>query len=538
MEKIRVAIYARVSTAEQAEEGFSIDAQLETVRKICESQGKEVVKEYVDRGISGKSIKNRLALQEMLEDSSKGIFDEVAVWKTNRLARNHLDLLKMVERFEKNDVSFRSVTEPFETSTPAGKLLMNMLASIGEFERDTIVDNVKLGMKQRAKQGKWNGGKVLGYKSIKDSSNSETRLEVVQEEAIIIKEIFELYSQGKGLKAITNEINHKGYKTKRGNFFSVSGVKEILKNPLYIGRIRFNRYVDWGTKRREGKNEDYVLVDGGHEPIISKETWDKVQKLYEIKGKRSPKIFDGAYPLTGILKCPKCGASMVSSKSVNILKDGTKRIIRYYYCGNFTNKGSAVCKSNSIRADYAEEYVFSRINEILDNEKILKDIVENINRTRTDKVRPLKEQLSNFKINLKGLSDKRNKIFELYEDGIIDKKVLVERLETIDDDIQLSQNMINRISKELEYNDSEEIPYEYVRNVMMNFNNLLDQAQSEEKKLLLQLMINKITIKDRKHIDTIEILFDENVRKILDNNLKEEPLNDEGSSSFVFAIAI
>ena len=161
MKLIRTVIYARVSTAEQAEEGYSIDAQIDTVRKRIEQDGKQVTAYYVDRGISGKSIEKRLQLQQLLKDAKEKKFDEVWVWKTNRLARNHLDLLKIVDVLNNSNVDFKSCSEHFDTSTPQRRLMMNVLASIGEFERETIVDNVKMGMKQRARSGKWNGGQVL-----------------------------------------------------------------------------------------------------------------------------------------------------------------------------------------------------------------------------------------------------------------------------------------------------------------------------------------------------------------------------------------
>lgn len=150
----RVAIYARVSTEEQAEQGYSIDAQLEALNAYCRASRKIVYKEYVDRGISGKSIKGRLALQELLADAEKGLFDEVLVWKINRLARNQIDLLRIVDALNRQNVSFRSFTENFETETPMGKFALQMMGAVGELERNTIVDNVKLGMKQRARTGK------------------------------------------------------------------------------------------------------------------------------------------------------------------------------------------------------------------------------------------------------------------------------------------------------------------------------------------------------------------------------------------------
>ncbi len=118
-QEVRVALYARVSTEEQALHGFSIEAQLNVLRNYCKIYNKKIVKEYVDRGISGKSIVGRYELQQLLKDAESGEFDEVLVWKISRLARKVIDLLQMVEIFEKNDVVFRSFSENLETETPS-----------------------------------------------------------------------------------------------------------------------------------------------------------------------------------------------------------------------------------------------------------------------------------------------------------------------------------------------------------------------------------------------------------------------------------
>jgi len=227
MNKIKVAIYARVSTAEQAEEGYSIDAQIELIKNRCTVEGKTVVAVYADRGISGKSMTKRYELQKMLQDSKYNLFDEVIVWKTNRLARNMLDLLQIVKILEENRVTFKSMTEPYDTSTPAGKLTMGMLGSIAEFERTTILENLKMGMEARAKKGYKNGGKLLGYRSV--GTGKDSKLEIVWEEAEIVRKIFNLYVDGKGYKAIANQLNKQGYKTVKGNMCICQ-----LKIPLYF----------------------------------------------------------------------------------------------------------------------------------------------------------------------------------------------------------------------------------------------------------------------------------------------------------------
>lgn len=535
---IKVAGYVRVSTAEQAEEGYSIDAQENIIRQKCKFEGKEVVRIYADKGISGKSMKNRFQLQQMIKDAEEGKFNEVWVWKTNRLARNQYDLLTIIKKLEKYDVGFKSCSEAFDTSTAAGKLMMNVLSSIGEFERETIVDNVKMGMKQRARTGKWNGGIVLGYKSV-PISDSETSLKVVPEEAAIVRKIFELYSLGKGLKAICNRLNHEGYKTKKGNMFSTGGIKDILMNPIYVGKIRYNVRENWNEKRRKGINKNPIIVDGEHDSIISMELWNKVHELYKVKSGKPKKTFQSNYLLTGLMKCPQCGVSMVAGRTKNKLKKGGYRITRYYVCGNWRSKGTAACHSNGIRADYAEKYVLLRIKKVLLNEKVLKDIVKNLNRKRQEVIKPLEAEISRINSNLESMNKKKDRIFDLYTDGIISKEVLSERIEKITNDIDELSDRKDEVTRELENNDSGSISYKTVRSIFQDFNGLLEMAPPNEQKTLLQVIIKKITIKDRKKIDSIELHFDENIRKYFIKSKEGESPGNGGSSSFsVFTLCI
>ncbi|MTI65855.1 MAG: recombinase family protein [Firmicutes bacterium] len=536
MDKIRVAIYARVSTTEQAEEGYSIDAQVENIKNRCKVEGKTVVEVYSDKGISGKSVKKRLELKRLLEDSKKGLFEEVIVWKTSRLARNILDLLQIVKELEENNVTFNSITEPYDTSTPTGKLMMSMLASFSEFERTTIIENLKMGMNARARKGLKNGGRMLGYRSV--GSGKESRLKIVPEEAEIVKKVFNLYLDGKGYKAIANRLNKLGYKTIKGNLFGITAIGDIIKNPTYAGKIRFNRYVDYSNKRRKGKNEDYILVEGQHEAIIDKEQWDKVQEIRKLRAAKYPRTYSGDFPLSGLMKCPVCGHGMVAARTVNTLKDGTKKRISYYSCGQFRNKGSVACSANSVRAKKANKYVFNRLKEVLLNEKVLKDVVSKLNKTRQEKIEPLEAEYESIEKKISEFTTKKNRVFDLYEDGTIDKDILNERLKKLEDDLDALDSRKEEIHEKIKLNGSEKIPFEVVKETMEDFHTLLKQADREQRKLFLQLIINKITVDDNRNIDTIEIHFNEGLQNWIKSFLGEESSNKEGSSSYVFKIAI
>ncbi|PWX62865.1 resolvase [Clostridium perfringens] len=506
-----IAIYCRVSTEEQSEKGYSIDEQERLLEEWCKKMGYVIYKCYSDRGISGKNIKDRPALKELLSDAKAGKFDMVISWKINRVSRKLEDVLKIVNILEKNNITFKSYSEPFETDTPAGRMQFQMMALIGEFERGTIAQNVKMGMIAKAKSGNWCGGRVLGYDLVPNNSPEEekkgkNKLEINEKEAEIVRFIFNEYSKGKGYKAITNQINKLGYKTKKGNNFSVGSIRDILTNPVYIGEIRYNVRQNWSEKRRRNINPNPIRVKGKHEAIIDRELWDKVQLILESKKGKPSRIYDGEYPLTGILRCPKCGAGMVISRTTNTLADGTKKRIAYYCCGNWKNKGTSVCNSNTIRVDKANEYVFKKIEELVSNEAMIKAVVKNINKERKDKVKPAKRLLGDIDKELEKLDKRKRKIFEAYEDDILTKEEFQIRKDELNEKIRILEEekkpLLNTISEDV----SEEIPYEFIKDILMNFSKVLNSSVSrEQQKKLLHMIISEITMNESREIDSIKL---------------------------------
>ncbi|CVK20675.1 recombinase family protein [Sporomusa sphaeroides] len=508
----RVALYVRVSTEEQAEHGYSIEAQLDILRQHCKSNNKEIVAEYVDPGVSGKEMTKRAKLQKLLRDAELGRFDEVMVWKFNRMSRKMYDLMKIVSHLDKHKVSFRSCSENFDTATPMGRFSLHMMGAVGEFERNTIVDNVKLGMKQRARMGFRNGGACLGYCSVEDSGGTgkkrKTRLVVVPEEAVIIKKIFDLYAAGKGFRAIATQLNREGAKTKKGNFFAPDSVREILKNPIYAGTVRYNRYEGWSETRRRGKNDKPILTEGRHEAIISREQWEQVQEMFAKRSKASPRVHDSENLLTGLIRCPECGTPMVISRSHYRLKDGSKVALRYYSCGQFKGKGSTVCHANSVRADYAEAYVLERIPLVLHQPKLLTAIVKAVNQKRRGSGDALLGERAAIEENLAQIETKKRRILEVYEMEGLDREALAIRLDTLAAE---ARNLCTRraeIDSEMEEDTGQEVTVATVRQFLEQFNRVLQAASPEQKKTLLHLVIREITIHADKTIDQIVLHFD------------------------------
>lgn len=532
-----IAIYCRVSTEEQSEKGYSIDEQERLLEEWCKKMGYVIYKCYSDRGISGKNIKDRPALKELLSDAKAGKFDMVISWKINRVSRKLEDVLKIVNLLEKNNITFKSYSEPFETDTPAGRMQFQMMALIGEFERGTIAQNVKMGMIAKAKSGNWCGGRVLGYDLVPNNSPEEekkgkNKLKINEKEAEIVRFIFNEYSKGKGYKAITNQINKLGYKTKKGNDFSVGSIRDILTNPVYIGEIRYNVRQNWSEKRRRNINPNPIRVKGKHEAIIDRELWDKVQLILESKKGKPSRIYDGEYPLTGILRCPKCGAGMVISRTTNTLADGSKKRIAYYCCGNWKNKGTSVCNSNTIRVDKANEYVFKKIEELVSNEAMIKAVVKNINKERKDKVKPAKRLLGDIDKELEKLDKRKRKIFEAYEDDILTKEEFQTRKNELNEKIRILEEekkpLLNTISEEV----SEEIPYEFIKDILMNFSKILNSSVSrEQQKKLLHMIISEITMNESREIESIKLNIND---KLVEYLVKEGGVPIKGiPSSFM-----
>ena len=532
-----IAIYCRVSTEEQSENGYSIDEQERLLEEWCKKMGYVIYKCYSDRGISGKNIKDRPALKELLSDAKAGKFDMVISWKINRVSRKLEDVLKIVNILEKNNITFKSYSEPFETDTPAGRMQFQMMALIGEFERGTIAQNVKMGMIAKAKSGNWCGGRVLGYDLVPNNSPEEekkgkNKLKINEKEAEIVRFIFNEYSKGKGYKAITNQINKLGYKTKKGNNFSVGSIRDILTNPVYIGEIRYNVRQNWSEKRRRNINPNPIRVKGKHEAIIDRELWDKVQLILESKKGKPSRIYDGEYPLTGILRCPKCGAGMVISRTTNTLADGSKKRIAYYCCGNWKNKGTSVCNSNTIRVDKANEYVFKKIEELVSNEAMIKAVVKNINKERKDKVKPAKRLLGDIDKELEKLDKRKRKIFEAYEDDILTKEEFQTRKNELNEKIRILEEekkpLLNTISEEV----SEEIPYEFIKDILMNFSKILNSSVSrEQQKKLLHMIISEITMNESREIESIKLNIND---KLVEYLVKEGGVPIKGiPSSFM-----
>ena len=264
----KVAIYARVSTEDQAKEGFSLDSQLEKLRSYCKARGWEIAGEYVDDGYSGRDIR-RPAYQKMMEDIDK--WDVLLVMKMDRIHRNSKNFMLMMEELRKKNKEFVSMTESLDTSTAMGRFVMDIIQRIAQLESEQIGERVYDGMRQKAKQG----AGILGSPAPYGYEYDGGVLRGIEEELKIAREIFEMYISGMSMKDIADELNRRGIGTKKGGRWDRKTISRILSNPVYCG------LVEW---------EDFIFK-GEHEAIISIEEFNEVQRRKAEKAKRKGKLF-------------------------------------------------------------------------------------------------------------------------------------------------------------------------------------------------------------------------------------------------------
>lgn len=302
------AAYVRVSTDDQME--LSPDSQMEKIREYAVKNGLLLLSEYIfhDDGISGRAAEKRPGFQQMIataKDPSHP-FDVIIVWKFSRFARNQEESIfyKSILR-SKCKVDVVSVSEPL-IAGPFGSLIERIIEWMDEFYSVRLAEEVKRSMTVNAKAGTLQSTPSFGYRA------EDRQLVVVPEEAEIIREIFRRFIAGDAMFAIAKDLTQRGVRTHRGNPFENRTIDYILNNPVYLGKLR---WTPTGRTRRNFKNEDSIIADALHEPIIDVETWDAAQarcaelkKSYKRYGKPSS---ERKHWLCGVVRCSACGATLI-----------------------------------------------------------------------------------------------------------------------------------------------------------------------------------------------------------------------------------
>ena len=358
------AIYTRKSSTEGLDKDFtSLDAQREAALSYIQSQKHEgwlpLPETYDDGGFTGANI-DRPGLQKLLSDIKNQKINCVVVYKVDRLSRSLTDFAKLLEFFDKNGITFVSVTQHFNTNTSMGRLTLNILLSFAQFEREIISERTKDKLSAARKRGQWTGGYIpIGYRL--EEKDKKKKLVIEPEGAKLVKEIFDLYLKGNSTLKITQIFNERDLRTyqitcKNGRViggvkFSVAKIQWMLRYVAYMGKVEYNGQI----------------YDGEHEAIIDEETFKKTQALLDQnhRERKVTKNTDCTGLLSHILHCKVCNTFMVHTYTI---KHGTHKY-RYYTCTNAQKYGHSSCPTRSVNSKAIEDAVINCLQEIYSNKQ-------------------------------------------------------------------------------------------------------------------------------------------------------------------------
>lgn len=439
-------IYVRVSTEEQAKEGFSISAQKERLRAFALSQGWEIKNEYIEEGWSAKNIE-RPQLKQLLNDITKENIDVVLVYRLDRLTRSVLDLYQLLKTFDDNGVAFRSATEVYDTSTAMGRLFLTLVAALAQWERENLGERVRFGIDQMLDEGKRAGASSnYGYRFDKDFN-----CEIIEHEAEAVRFMFQWYIEGFGYTLIAEKLNNMGYKPKRSKEWNRASVKQYLANPIYAGHYK------WSDR----------IFENSHPPLVDEITFQKVQKL--MKERTPADIRHGKYLLTGLLRCGYCNHGMTGGTDKRI-KNPTR-----YLCGKCCRTVSEHKVISPILDELeklitSKEYFISRMGEAENNEY------------EYDKIKAELE-----KINLQ-----KSKLIDLYtdDDSPFDKNDLYDRIKKLNSQEQELKLKISELNTDIE---SPSQKYEKIKS-LTDIKEQFKIADLELQKKLLHSIFKEVII--------------------------------------------
>ena len=510
--RTKVYIYTRVSTAMQID-GYSLDAQKARMKAFADYNDYEIVGEYEDAGKSGKSIEGRFEFNRMMEDikSGKDGVAFVLVFKLSRFGRNAADVLSTLQIMQDFGVNLICVEDGIDSSKDAGKLMISVLSAVAEIERENIRVQTMEGRIQKAREGKWNGGFApYGYQLV------DGKLEINEEEAPAIRTIFDQYVHTDiGSNGIAKYLeNHGIHKIQRQNgknpLFDSHLIRLILKNPVYCGKIAYGRRK---TEKVHGTRNDYhlveqdnyILVDGLHEPIVTEEVWQEAQVKLLAQAKKYEHVNRGkderTHLLSGIVKCPICGAGMYGNKSIKHKKDGTKYKDFYYYgCKHRSmTRGHKCDYKKQIREELLDDAVAEIIVKLVSNPKFADMMQQKIN-MKVD-TSAIEQEIANYEKQLRQSYSVKSKIMEEIDSLDPDDRHYIRRKADLDDRLYRMYDKIEETESRLiearakkTAIEAEKITGDNIYKVLIYFDKLYKVMNDVEKRQLMESLISEIQI--------------------------------------------
>ena len=454
----RVFLYIRVSTQEQAQEGYSVGEQKDRLIAYCKAHDWLIVEIYVDPGYSGSNL-NRPGIQKLMADIKD--CDIVLVYKLDRLSRSQRDTLYLIEEvFLPNNTDFVSMQESFDTSTPFGKAMIGLLAVFAQLEREQIKERTKMGRVARAKSGLFHGG---GYIPI--GYNYENgKLVINPYEAEQVRKIYDWYIAGESLIGITFRLQEAGYTNRYGSWNTWTSVRNILGNETYTGQIHFGG----------------VVVENAHEAIISKEQFNMAQAIHAKRHEKyGTTSFQSKYLVTGMIFCGYCGA--------RYYKRNTGKY-SYYTCYSRSKQIPKMvkdprCKNRHWKAEDLEPRVEEKVKKLLHSPWIVEELIA----ARKPKA-PVPVKNIEIDKRVREIDRQISKLMELYQRDDIPTDVLGESINKL-------HNEKLALQAALEPEPVDNTPsFDLVQELIADAAQVWDFADYTQKRRILQSLIHRIIL--------------------------------------------
>jgi site-specific DNA recombinase len=483
--EVRVAIYLRISTDEE-HQPFSLEAQEHRLRAFIESQPGWTLarKPYVDQ-MSGAYI-DRPQLQKALRDGELGLYDVLLVYRVDRFARKLRVLVDLLEQLDKSGVAFRSATEPIDTSTPTGRMLVQLLGVFAEFERETIIDRVVSGMERKAARGEWTAGRYpFGYTvpERKKGDDSPNYLVVDETHAPLVPVIFDLYARKRmGAHAVANWLNDNGHRTRRGALWAHTAVLDVLRNRAYLGEVYFRG--SWHI--------------APHPPLIDAELFATTQQVLAERGedysRRAANVSD--YLLSGLVTCAKCGRHYTGTAA-----HGRSAVYRYYTCFSRQRYGVKKCDADRLPADALDAAVLGALLATYGRHDLFDQAVQAAAAHANDNRDLRADELAAVDAKIGKTEESIERYLRAFEEGTMPEAQCGQRVRDLGQQLTELRARRDDLAEAL---DTEAVlpPSEAVLNELRaRIQEAIDGGTDAERKVLLQSLVHNVSVTSRDHIE-------------------------------------
>lgn len=477
----RVSFYTRISTDEDHQK-YSLGAQTERLEAFSKaSWGEDWRLHKIYRDTESGTHMNRPGLEEMLFDAEAQAFDTLLVFRVDRLSRKVRELALMVDELTKHGVVLKSITEPFDTANAAGKMMLQMLGVFAEFEHATIVERTKVGMEKKAKGGRFVGGNVpFGYRL-----DPEKGLIVHEEEALIVRKLFRMYAIGKiGSPAICKEFNEAGLRNRNGKKWGRRVALYMIKNPVYIGKIRWRE----------------ILYDGTHDPLVSEELFRSAQEVLEernedLKGRQFRHGEDRL--LTGVIKCAKCGSNMFGGGGS---KNGVT--VPYYVCSKRFN--DQACDQDYVRTDLLDGAIIHDIKAMFRDEQFMARVWEEANKRLAAERPNIEKEIEGNIAEAAKVQAATDRYFKAFEAGKLSPDICNEKVQDLRTRLEELEAQRQELEARRERLELPAIDRQMLSSLVNEFEKVMAAGTSAQRKDLLHRVVKKVLIRDR---HTVEVWY-------------------------------